>query len=245
MLSATGLTKSLGGKTILHDVAIPVNPGEITVLIGPSGSGKTTLLRALSLLDPPDSGTVAIDDAVYTFPLEEGQSIKPPWPHVTVVFQQFFLWPHLTLRRNITLPIEDKYKGRKKVLEGRVRELIEMFDMEQFIDRYPNETSLGQRQRAAIARALILDPSYVLLDEITSALDVEQIHAILKMLQMLRDKGIGILLVTHLIDFARKAANHVVFLDNGRVLEAGGRDVLMSPQCERLRRLLSVIESAR
>src|SRR5512135_178234 len=104
MLSATGLTKSLGGKTILHDVAIPVNPGEITVLIGPSGSGKTTLLRALSLLDPPNSGTVTIDDAVYTFPLEEGQSTKPPWPRVTVVFQPFFLSPHLTLRRNITLP---------------------------------------------------------------------------------------------------------------------------------------------
>lgn len=198
-----------------------------------------------SLLDPPDSGIVAIDDAVYTFPLEGEQSIKPPWPHVTVVFQQFFLWPHLTLHRNITLPIEDKYKGRKRDLEGRVRELSEMFDMKEFIDRYPNETSLGQRQCAAIARALILDPSYVLLDEITSALDVEQIHAILKMLQMLRDKGIGILLVTHLIDFARKAANQVVFLDNGRVLEAGGRDVLMSPQSERLRRLLSVIESAR
>jgi ABC-type methionine transport system ATPase subunit len=126
-----------------------------------------------------------------------------------------------------------------------VRELIDLFDMKEFIDRYPNETSLGQRQRAAIARALILDPSYVLLDEITSALDVGQIHAILKMLQMLRDKGIGILLVTHLIDFARKAANQVVFLDSGRVLEAGGRDVLMSPQSERLRRLLSVIESAR
>jgi len=116
--------------------------------------------------------------------------------------------------------------------------------MAEFIDRYPNEASIGQRQRTALARALILDPSYILLDEITSALDVEQVSVILSHLQALRDKGIGVLLVTHLIGFARRAADRVVFLDEGKVLESGGPDLLDCPKNERVRRFLSVIESA-
>jgi ABC-type polar amino acid transport system ATPase subunit len=114
-----------------------------------------------------------------------------------------------------------------------------------FIDRYPNETSLGERQRAAIARAVILQPSYILLDEITSALDVEQVNAILRLLKALRENGIGILLVTHLLEFARQTADRVVFLEEGKVLESGGREVLASPISERIRQFLSVIEAAR
>ena len=116
--------------------------------------------------------------------------------------------------------------------------------MKDFIDRYPNQVSIGQRQRAALARALILNPSYVLLDEITSSLDVEQVSAILLYLQVLRDRGIGILIITHLINFARRAADSIVFLDEGRVIEKNGPALLDNPTEDRVKRFLSGVESA-
>lgn len=241
MLTGKKLRKSFGNVIALDDVDISIKPGQITTLIGPSGSGKTTLIRALSLLDPPDSGAISIYDKDYQFPLENNRKIEPPWPNVTVVFQQLFLWPHMTLRENITLPLKNR---NKEDSEEHLKELIKMFEMQGFIDRYPNETSLGQRQRAALARALVLNPSYILMDEITSALDVEQVSIILKHLQLLRDEGIGILVVTHLIGFARRASDQVVVIDEGKVLEIGGREVLASPKNKRVQQFLSVIESA-
>ncbi len=122
--------------------------------------------------------------------------------------------------------------------------LIDLFDMRSFMDRFPNEASLGQRQRVALARALVLEPAYILLDEITSSLDVEQIALILSELKTLRDRGIGILAVTHLLHFASEAADQIIFMDGGVVLESGGRQVLTNPQHERVKRFLSVIEAA-
>ena len=169
MLSGNNIRKSFDGTEVLQGVDIEVWPGRISVLIGPSGSGKTTLIRTLGLIDPPSEGQVIIDGHTYQFPLQKGQTIEPPWPDLTVVFQQHFLWPHLTLRRNILLPLSQRSETRRSV-----DELIEIFGMDEFIDRYPNEVSIGQRQRTALARAFALEPKYILLDEITSALDVEQ-----------------------------------------------------------------------
>ena len=242
MLIGKNLSKSWGSTRALEDVDVEIEPGKITVLIGPSGSGKTTLIRTLSLLEPPDHGVISLGDHEYRFPLPLETPITPPWPDVTVVFQQLFLWPHLRLRENITLPLQNRARDDS---EDRLNELIEAFDMKHFIDRYPNETSLGQRQRAALVRALVLNPSYILLDEITSALDVEQVSIILKQLQELRSRGIGILLVTHLIGFAGRAADKVIFLDNGKVAEAGSSQILIQPKTARLRRFLSVVEAAR
>jgi ABC-type polar amino acid transport system ATPase subunit len=241
MLDGRALCKSYGRSRILQDIDITVAPGEITVLIGPSGSGKTTLLRVLSLLDPPDSGTIRIDDMQHHFPTPPGAKIRDPWPSLTVVFQQLFLWPHLRLRENITLPMANRWQEDS---ERRLNELIEIFDMNDFIDRYPNETSLGQRQRVALARALLLNPSYILLDEITSALDVQNVSIILGHLRRLRDTGIGILLVTHLIGFAIRTADRVVFLGGGKVVESGGADILTKPRTESLSQFISVVESA-
>lgn len=241
MLIGEKLNKFWGETKAIEDVSIVVEPGQITALIGPSGSGKTTLIRALSLLDPPNTGMISIDDNVYTFPLKEEDVIEAPWPDVTVVFQQLFLWPHLRLRENITLPLQNR---KTEGSEERLNELIETFDMREFIDRYPNEASLGQRQRVALARALVLNPSYILLDEITSALDVENVSVILSQLERLRDEGIGILIVTHLMGFARRAADRVVFLSGGQVLEDGSPQVLDSPKSKRLQRFVSVIQSA-
>lgn len=241
MLKGLHLTKSYGGQKIIDQVSIELEPGQISVVIGPSGSGKTTLLKLLSFLDMPESGHLSVDGLAYEFPISDQRQVKRPWPLVTVVFQQLFLWPHLTLRQNITLPLTVR---KQQANTGKLRELIDLFDMAKFIDRYPNESSLGQRQRAALVRALMLEPKYLLLDEITSSLDVEQIAIILSHLKDLAGRGIGILTVTHLLHFAHEAADKVVFMDGGQVIESGGRELLDSPQQERVKRFLSVIESA-
>jgi ABC-type polar amino acid transport system ATPase subunit len=241
MLAARNLSFSYPDKPVFKNVDIEVNPGGITVLIGPSGTGKTTLLRCLALLEPPQTGEIRVDDEVFKYPWPAGKPFVPPWPKLTTVFQQLFLWPHLTLRENILLPV--RRRGHKD-MDGELENLIESFDMKEFINSYPNEASLGQRQRVALARALMLQPHYVLLDEITSALDVEQIAKILSYLKGLRGKNIGIFIITHLLGFARHAADKVVFMADGVIAESGGPDILRNPQTERLGQFLSVIAAA-
>jgi len=243
MLVGKNLSKRFGSTVALDGVDISVQPGRISVLIGPSGSGKTTLVRALALLDPPDKGEIGIDEKTYCFPASDRTRFAPPWPMLTVVFQQLFLWPHLTLRDNILLPL-----GSRRAKNGLLDEMVNLFNMEDFIHRYPNEVSLGQRQRAALARAVILEPSYILLDEITSALDVEQTSIIMKYLLTLRNRGIGLLVVTHLIGFAkrllsRREGDRIAFLDSGQVLESGDIEMLENPQHQRLRQFLSEFEA--
>jgi len=241
MLIATDLHKGYEGVPVLDGVDLRVEPGKITALMGPSGMGKTTLLRCLSFTEPPDSGTISLRDKEYRFPLQNGSHLPAPWPELTVVFQQLFLWPHLTLRKNITLPM--KLRGMEKN-HTLLNELIETLGMTGFVDRFPNEASVGQRQRAAIARALVLEPKYILFDEITSALDVEQVAVILTLLQKLKAQGLGIGIVTHLTGFARRAADIIAFLDEGKIVESGGPELLESPTTERMKRFISVIRSA-
>ena len=239
MLKASGLHKSFGDKHILKDVEISIPPGSITCVIGPSGTGKTTLLRSLALLDLPDKGVVDVDGQIFRFPTT-AEEISPPWPHLTAVFQSLFLWPHLTLRENIMLPARNHNPSAEKDIEG----LIALFEMQQFIDNFPNEASIGQRQRVALARALILNPRYILLDEITSALDVEQTARILTKLAHLKERDIGVFLITHHLGFARRAADQIVFMDGGRIEEKGGVEILANPKSERLRQFLSLTEMA-
>ena len=241
MIEAKNLTKIFGERAVLDGIDCSVEPGRITVIIGPSGGGKSTLLRALALVDPPHSGFIRIDEKEYTFPLENGVRVEPPWPRLTVVFQQLFLWPHLTLRQNILLPTR-----RRQIpdLGDKLEQITQAFGMELFLDRYPNETSQGQRQRAALARAFLLEPDYLLLDEVTSALDVESIAAVLDHLGLLRARGVGLLLVTHLLGFARRMADSVMFLDGGKTLEAGGKGILENPINPKLRRFIELVESS-
>jgi len=241
MLIGENITKTCPGAIALSGVSVTVKPGRVTAVIGPSGSGKTTLIRSLALLDPPDSGRITIDGQRFEYPAS-GPSLLPPWPRVTVVFQQLFLWPHLTLRENIVLPL----RLRGNPATG-LPEMVELFGMADFIDRYPNEVSVGQRQRAALARAAILNPTYILLDEITSALDIEQTGVITRYLVSLRDRGIGLLLVTHLIGFARRLltrreGDELLFLENGKVVASGGIDLLTSTDHPRLREFLASAE---
>lgn len=239
MLTATSIHKSFGTKDVLKGVDVSIAPGQITCVIGPSGTGKTTLLRALALLDYPDGGSIAVEEDTYTFPLTKKQNITPPWPHVTAVFQSLFLWPHLTLRENIMLPARSRNPNAAKDIEG----LIHLFEMGHFIDNYPNEASIGQRQRVALARALILNPRYILMDEITAALDVEQTARILTKLTHLKERGIGVMIITHQIGFARHAADQILFMDGGTIAEQGGPEILTNPRTDRLKQFLSAVET--
>jgi len=241
MLTAKNITFGYTGTPIIKDISLAIKPGEITVLIGPSGCGKTTLLRCLALLDRPQQGSIDIEDRTFAYPWPPEKEFVPPWPVVTTVFQSLFLWPHLTLRKNVLLPV--RLRGTSDGME-KLNELIEAFDMKDFINRYPNEASLGQRQRVALARALMLRPRYLLLDEITSALDVEQISKILDFLKRLRGKDIGIFLITHLLGFARHAADQVLFMADGEIAESGGPEILKTPKTERLFQFLSVVAAA-
>lgn len=231
MLTAKNITKyNQENTTVLESVDIEVKPGSITSLIGPSGAGKTTLLNVMAFSAFPDKGEIAIDDKKYSFPVV-GESTPQTSSSVAMVFQQLFLWPHLTLRENITIS--------NKSTEKEVEELISTFGMKGFIDRYPNQTSLGQRQRAALARAIALKPRYLLLDEVTSALDIEQVEAVVQYLEKLKAGGTGIVAVTHLLHFAKRISDQIVFMDKGKIIEIGGREVLSDPKQARTKEFLA------
>ena len=227
MLSGKNLCKKQADRDVLRSVSLDIEPGTITSLIGPSGAGKTTLLHALSFADIPESGTIRMDASAFSFPATKSPS---PSPLIALVFQQLFLWPHLTLRQNVTLP--------NRSSNAEIDELISAFGMENFIDRYPNQTSLGQRQRAALGRAIALKPRYLLLDEITSALDIEQVEALSVHLEKLKSRGTGILAVTHLIHFAQRISDHILFMDKGEIVERGGKELISNPKNQRVKDFL-------
>lgn len=229
MLSAKKLYKEVNGKYILWSVDISIEQGRITSLIGPSGSGKTSLLNALSFVDIPKSGTIILDNEVYDFP----ESRPAPSPKVAVVFQQLFLYPHLTLRENINV------SGR--MCPGEVNILIAAFNMDEFVDRYPNQVSVGEKQRAALARAIALKPKYLLLDEATSALDMEQIEDVVTYLKKLKLQGVGILVVTHSSQLVKKISDYIIFMDRGQVVESG-KDVLIKPKENRTKEFLKFFQ---
>lgn len=234
MLRVTNITKRIDGREILRDVSLSLESGEIISVIGPSGAGKTTLLRAISLIDSPNSGSLTIGENDYRFPMPQNETMQLPYPDLTVVFQQLFIWPHLTIRENISLPLREKIDAKY------FNEVVGLFQMNSFLDRYPNEVSIGQRQRAALVRALLLKPKYLLLDEVTSALDIEQSHLILGHLKQIAERGVGIIFVSHALHFASKISSKVIFLDDGKVVEEGTGDILTNPKTERLKKFISI-----
>ena len=235
MISAKGISFYYGKEHILKDINVTLEEGQITAVIGPSGAGKSTLLKALTLLELPKSGKLSIDDETYNFPITDINSIKYPYPKVNITFQQQFLWPNMTLKENILLPAKNikHEKGNFTYTE-----LVELFGMRSFIDRYPNEASLGQRQRVALARALITNPKYLFLDEITTFLDVKQVAIILSLIGKLKERGISLFIVTHHLQFARELADQVLFVDNGRIIEQGSAEILNTPKTKELSEFL-------
>jgi glutamate transport system ATP-binding protein len=210
--------KSFGGHAALRDVDLDIHRGEVVVVIGPSGSGKSTLCRCLNRLETIDSGTIELDGR----PLpEEGKALARLRAEVGMVFQSFNLFGHKTVLQNVTLgPMKVRGMSRAEA-ERRAMELLERVGVADQAQKHPAQLSGGQQQRVAIARALAMEPKLMLFDEPTSALDPEMINEVLAVMVGLARSGMTMLVVTHEMGFARQAADRIVFMDAGTVVETG------------------------
>jgi len=236
----TNVTKRYHAKTILDGISLGLHAGQITALIGPSGGGKSTLLRSINGLNTIDSGEVRVGEHRLTAGAGRSADVaRAVRRTVGMVFQDFQLFPHLTALGNvIEAPMRVAGKSRADA-EARGRELLTRVGLGERFDHYPSQLSGGQKQRVAIARALAMDPKVLLCDEITSALDPELKHEVLDVLEDLRADGLTLIMVTHEIGFARRAADRVVVLAEGRITEDGPpSQVLDAPQTERTQRFL-------
>ena len=234
-----GVNKHFGDLHVLKDVDLTVGRGEVVVVIGPSGSGKSTLCRTINRLETIDSGTITVDGQ----PLPaEGKELAELRAKVGMVFQSFNLFAHKTVLENVTLgPI--KVKGVKKDdAQTRGRELLERVGIANQADKYPAQLSGGQQQRVAIARSLAMDPTVMLFDEPTSALDPEMINEVLDVMTALATSGMTMIVVTHEMGFARRAAHRVAFMDDGRIVEQAAPEQFFSaPSSDRAKDFLSKI----
>jgi glutamate transport system ATP-binding protein len=234
-----GVNKHFGALHVLKDIELSVARGEVVVVIGPSGSGKSTLCRTINRLETIDAGTITVDGQ----PLPaEGKQLAQLRSRVGMVFQSFNLFAHKTVLENVTLgPV--KVKGVKKAdADKRGRELLERVGISRQADKYPAQMSGGQQQRVAIARALAMDPTVMLFDEPTSALDPEMINEVLDVMTSLAREGMTMIVVTHEMGFARRAADRVVFMDDGRIVEqATPEEFFTNAQSPRAQDFLSKI----
>ncbi len=228
-----------GELHVLQDINLTVGKGEVVVVIGPSGSGKSTLCRTINRLETIKSGSITLDGQ----PLpEEGKALANLRAEVGMVFQSFNLFAHKTVLQNVSLA-QVKVRGRKKEqADRRSRELLDRVGLADQADKYPAQLSGGQQQRVAIARALAMEPKALLFDEPTSALDPEMINEVLDVMVSLAKEGMTMVVVTHEMGFARKAANRVVFMADGRIVEdRAPDDFFTNPDSERARDFLSKI----
>jgi polar amino acid transport system ATP-binding protein len=210
---------------------LDVGEGEVVCLIGPSGSGKSTFLRCINSLEQPTNGTVVVDGNVITGAHVKLDRIRE---NIGMVFQQFNLFPHLTVLKNITMAPMQCKKFKKAEAESRAHELLASVGLSEKWNDYPGSLSGGQQQRVAIARALAMDPALMLFDEPTSALDPEMVGDVLNVMRKLAREGMTMIIVTHEMGFAREAADRVVFIDEGLIVEQGPPSKLFgSPQHQR------------
>ncbi|KUL43513.1 amino acid ABC transporter ATP-binding protein [Streptomyces regalis] len=239
LIELRDVNKYFGDLHVLQDINLTVGRGEVVVVIGPSGSGKSTLCRAINRLETIQSGTIILDGQ----PLpEEGKALARLRAEVGMVFQSFNLFAHKTVLQNVSLG-QVKVRGRKKEdAEKRSRELLDRVGVADQADKYPAQLSGGQQQRVAIARALAMGPKVMLFDEPTSALDPEMINEVLEVMRQLARDGMTMMVVTHEMGFARSAANRVVFMADGRIVEDRTPDEFFTnPSSERARDFLSKI----
>ena len=233
------VTKRYGSNTVLQDVDLQVERGEIIAIIGRSGSGKSTLLRCINGLEPVQGGEVWVDGVPVHDPSADLRALRA---RVGIVFQSFNLFPHLTVERNITLgPTIVKGMSADKAAVV-AREVLRKVGLEEKIHAYADELSGGQQQRVAIARSLAMSPGMMLFDEITSALDPELVGEVLLVLEAMARDGMTMLLVTHEMNFARRVAHRVVFMNQGKVWEQGpAKSFFAAPKTDELKSFLSSV----
>ncbi|UCG26505.1 MAG: amino acid ABC transporter ATP-binding protein [Chloroflexota bacterium] len=239
MIVIEGVGKSFGNLKALVDVDLRVRRGEVVVIVGPSGSGKSTLLRCINHLEAPTSGHITVDGMLMT---DKKKDINRIRAEIGMVFQQFNLFPHLTVLQNVTIAQKVVRKRKKEEAEEVARAQLERVGIPEKADNYPAQLSGGQQQRVAIARALAMNPKIMLFDEPTSALDPEMIKEVLDVMLDLAKEGMTMAVVTHEMGFGRAAADRVIFMDEGRIVEDGPPGVIFeSPEHERTQLFLSKI----
>lgn len=247
MVRAEHVVKRFGSNVVLKDISLTVNHGEVMCLIGPSGSGKSTFLRCINHLESIDGGRLWVEDELVGY-RQRGDKLYELSPaevskqrqDIGMVFQRFNLFPHMTVVENI-IEAPTRVKGQKKAAAtARAMELLDKVGLANKAKAYPGHLSGGQQQRVAIARALAMDPKLMLFDEPTSALDPELVGDVLEVMKQLAESGMTMVVVTHEMGFARDVGDHLVFMDQGVVVEEGDpREVLTNPQRERTRSFLS------
>nr|WP_298571848.1 amino acid ABC transporter ATP-binding protein [uncultured Mogibacterium sp.] len=239
MIEIKKLYKSYGNNEVLKGIDQTVSESEVLCIVGPSGSGKSTMLRCINLLEVPTSGEVFIDGELVT-----NQNINEIRTKMGMVFQNFNLFPHMTVLENVTCaPIN--VKGVSKVeAEAKAMELLTRVGLDNKANAYPRSLSGGQQQRVAIARALAMDPELMLFDEPTSALDPEMVGEVLDVMKDLAKEGLAMIVVTHEMGFAKEVADKVIFMDEGVIVEQGTpEEVLVNPSEERTKNFLSKVLS--
>ncbi|BFU43809.1 amino acid ABC transporter ATP-binding protein [Krasilnikovia sp. MM14-A1004] len=244
VLSCAGVRKVFGARVVLDDLSLDVDEHRVVALIGASGSGKSTLLRCAALLTEVDDGTIHLDGEEITDPRADPDAVRR---RIGMVFQAYNLFPHMSVLDNITLAPVRVHRRQRDEARAQAREWLDRVGLADQADSYPDRLSGGQQQRVAIVRALVNSPRLLLLDEVTSALDPELVGEVLTMIRDLKAEGMTMVLATHEMGFAREVADEVVFLDAGRVLEAGPpQRVLGDPTEPRTRQFLSrIIEAGR
>jgi glutamate transport system ATP-binding protein len=239
MISIRGVNKHYGPLHVLKDINLDIAPGEVVVVLGPSGSGKSTLCRTLNRLESIDSGEILFQGR--SLPAE-GKELAALRAEIGMVFQSFNLFAHKTIRENITLAPINILKQKKDAAIAKADQLLERVGVGHQADKMPNQLSGGQQQRVAIARALAMGPKAILFDEPTSALDPEMVTEVLEVMKELAASGMTMVVVTHEMGFARSAADRIIFMDAGQIVEvASPEEFFARPRSERARDFLSKI----
>lgn len=239
MLTIEKLNKSFDNNQVLKEINLTFQPGETTVILGPSGSGKSTLLRAIDLLETPDSGTIKIDQEQLFFPQKLSfRQLKEYRGHFSIVFQAYNLFPHLTVIQNVMEGPTQVKKVSKEQAREQAEKLLTTVGLLDKAKERPKQLSGGQMQRVAIARALAMEPEFMLYDEPTSALDPELAQEVLQVIKDLAESGNGQIVVTHHLEFARKVADRIVFLEAGRVTFDGSSQAFFESDNLRIQRYL-------
>lgn len=239
MITTKNLCKSFGENKVLQGISETIEKGEKVVVIGPSGSGKSTFLRCLNLLEVPTSGEVWFEGQNITDPKCNIQKLRQK---MGMVFQQFNLFPHMTVQKNITFAPVQLGLMTQAQADEKARQLLERIGLPEKADSYPNQLSGGQKQRIAIVRALAMNPDVMLFDEPTSALDPEMVGEVLELMKELAKEGMSMIVVTHEMGFAREVATRVMFVDEGKIKEqAPPQEFFTNPKHPRLQEFLSKI----
>lgn len=245
MLTIENFKKSFGDSEILKGVDLSLKKSKSMVLLGQSGSGKSTLLKCLNLLEMPSEGRLTIDQEVFEF--NHNTKIKQKKlmhlrRKIGMVFQQFNLWPHLTVLENLTLAPLKVLDETKSDIHKRAFHFLKRLGLEEKATSYPETLSGGQKQRVSIARTLMMKPEVILFDEPTSALDPEMVYEVLNMIADLKENQMTMIIATHEINFAKKVADEIVFLHQGKIHESGNSEIIENPQTERFKQFLEIMQ---